>query len=68
MSNKQKRKHPEKKTNKQTKNGLTNSILDLNREQTIVEINLLLPKYWVITFVGCFLMQQKENVNMVKAK
>ena len=33
-----------------------------------MEINLLPPKYWVITFVGCFLMQQKENVNMVKAK
>ena len=32
-----------------------------------MEINFLPPKYWAITFFGCFLMQEKESVNMVKA-
>ena len=33
-----------------------------------MEIILLPPKYWAITFFNCFLMQQKESVNMVKAR
>ena len=31
-----------------------------------MEIYLLPPKYWAITFIGWFLMQQKESVNIGK--
>ena len=72
MSNNRKENAQKKQTNKQK---IIQQIifLILTGSRQFVEINLLPPKYWVITFVGClffffFLMQQKENVNMVKAK